>query len=200
MNSGGTASPRIVDWKSSTRSPTRLLERMDIMSEATVNSPRSKKTSNFAPTTAFPQFGLPKIEFPKFEMPNVEVPAAFRDIAEKSIASAKTNYEKMKTAAEEATDVLEDTYSTASKGFSEVSAKVIENTRTNTNAAFDFAAALLGVKSLSEFVELSTSHARKQFEAISEQSKELTSLAQKVATTTAEPIKDSVTKAFSKAA
>jgi phasin len=178
------------------------LRRKDIMSEATVNSPRSKKpaAAAFAPASAFPQFGLPKMEFPKFEIPNVEVPAAFRDIAEKSIASAKTNYEKMKSAAEEATDLLEDTYSTASKGVSEVSLKMLENARSNANAAFDFATELLGVKSLSEFVELSTAHARKQFEAFSEQSKELTTLAQKVATTTAEPIKDTVTKAFSKAA
>ena len=170
------------------------------MSEATVNSPRTKKGATFAPTTAFPQFTLPKLEFPKFEMPNVEVPAAFRDIAEKSIASAKTSYEKMKSAAEEATDLLEDTYSTASKGMSEYSLKVIENARTNTNATFDFATDLLSVKSFSELVELSTTHARKQFETFSEQSKELTSLAQKVATNTAEPIKDSVTKAFNKAA
>jgi phasin len=170
------------------------------MSEATVNSPRAKKATNFAPTSAFPQFSLPKIEFPKFEMPNVELPAAFRDIAEKSIASAKTNYEKMKSAAEEATDLLEDTYSTASKGMSEYSLKMIENARTNTNAAFDFATELLSVKSFSELVELSTAHTRKQFEAMSEQGKELTSLAQKVATNTAEPIKDSVTKAFNKAA
>jgi phasin len=174
---------------------------MDIMTEATVNSPRTKKTTTFAPTASpFPQFGLPKMEFPKFEMPNVEVPAAFRDIAEKSIAAAKTNYEKMKTAAEEATDVLEDTFSTASKGMSEYSLKAVEAARTNTNAAFDFATSLLGVKSLSEMVELSTAHVRKQFETFSEQGKELTSLAQKVATNTAEPIKDSVTKAFNKAA
>ena len=46
------------------------------------------------------------------------------------------------------------------------------------------------VKSLSEAVELSTAHARKQFEAVTAQTKELTALAQKVATETAEPIKD----------
>ncbi len=150
--------------------------------------------------SAFPQFALPKMEFPKFEVPNVEVPAAFRDIAEKSIAAAKTNYEKMKATAEEATDLLEDTFSTASQGVSEYSLKAIEAARTNTNQTFDFAVALMGVKSLSEWVELSTAHVRKQFEMLSDQSKELSSIAQKVATTTAEPIKDSVTKAFSKAA
>ena len=49
----------------------------------------------------------------------------------------------MKTAAEEATDVLESTYSTASKGASEYGLKVIEAARTNTNAAFDFAGELM---------------------------------------------------------
>ena len=38
------------------------------------------------------------------------------------------------------------------------------------------------MKSLSEFVELSTAHARKQFEAMTAQTKELTELAQKVTT------------------
>ena len=150
--------------------------------------------------TAYPNFGIPKFEMPKFEVPNVEVPAAFRDFAEKGIAQAKGNYEKVKAAAEEATDVLEDTYSTATKGFSEYGLKVIEVARTNTNASFDFAAQLFGVKSLSEAVELTTAHTRKQFEAFSAQGKELSSIAQKVATDTAEPIKGSVTKAFSKAA
>jgi len=151
-------------------------------------------------TTFSQPFGMPKFEFPKFEMPPMEVPTAFRDLAEKSIAQARSNYEHLKTSAEEATSMLETTYATASKGMSEYGLKVIETARANANAMFDLAAALLGAKSMSEMVELSTSHARKQFDTFSEQSKELTSLAQKVAATTAEPIKDSVSRAFSKAA
>ena len=54
--------------------------------------------------------------------------------------------------------------------------------------------------SFSEVIELSTSHARKQFEAVSEQTKELAALAQKVATESAEPLKSGVTKAFRKVA
>jgi hypothetical protein len=56
------------------------------------------------------------------------------------------------------------------------------------------------VKSLSEAVELSTAHARKQFETMTAQSKDLAALAQKVATETAEPVKESVSKAFKKVA
>ena len=67
----------------------------------------------------------------------------------------------------------------------------------NTNAAFDFAGELIAAKTLSEMVELSSTHARKQFEALTQQSKELSALAQKVATETAEPIKSGVSKALS---
>ena len=56
------------------------------------------------------------------------------------------------------------------------------------------------MKSLAEMVELSTSHMRKQFDTMTAQSKELTSLAQKVTTETVEPIKESVSSAFKKVA
>ena len=70
-------------------------------------------------------------------MPKMEVPTAFREFAEKGIAQAKENYEKVKSAAEQATDVLEDTYSTASKGCASYGLKLIETARTNSDAAFD---------------------------------------------------------------
>ena len=79
----------------------------------------------------------------------------------------------MKSAAEEATDVLEGTYATAAKGASDYGLKVIEAARSNTNAHFDFATELMTVKSFSELVELSTAHMRKQYEALTMQSKDL---------------------------
>jgi phasin len=138
-----------------------------------------------------------KFKLPPFPAFPSEAPAAFRDMAEKSLSHAKDNYEKIKSAAEEATGLLESTYATAHKGAADYSLKVLELTRQNANAAFDFAAELLGAKTFSEFVELSTAHARKQFETLASQSKELAALAQKVATETAEPIKEGMTKAAS---
>jgi phasin len=145
-------------------------------------------------------FQMPKFEMPKFEVPKLEVPAVFRDLAEKSVSQAKETYERMKSAAEDATDVLENTYANASKGASEYGLKLIETARVNTNSAFDFYTRLFGVKSYSELVELSTAHARKQFETVSAQTKELTALAQRVATDTAEPVKESLNSAFKKVA
>jgi phasin len=164
------------------------------MAEATT-APKAKTTK---PVTG--PFEMPKFELPKFDMPNVELPAAFREFAERGVAQAKDTYEKMKAAAEEATDVLETTYSTATKGASDYGLKMIEAARVNTNAAFDFAGELLAAKTISEVVELSSAHARKQFEALTQQSKELSTLAQKLATETAEPIKNGMSKALSKVA
>lgn len=153
-----------------------------------------------APAPVVPLFEMPKFEIPKFDMSSMEVPAAFREFAEKGVAQTKDAYAKMKATAEQATEVLETVYSTASKGSTEYGQKVIEIARTNTNKHFDFVESLFGVKSFSELVELSTAHARTQFETVSAQTKELTALAQKVATETSAPIKTGVEKAMKKVA
>jgi hypothetical protein len=54
------------------------------------------------------------------------------------------------------------------------------------------------VKSPSEFFELSTNHSRKQFEILTEQTRELTALAQEVTLATTGPLKAGAMKAFSK--
>jgi phasin len=164
------------------------------MSEVT-HTPKAKAK---ATTTPASPFEFPKFEMPTFDVPQMEIPAAFREFAEKSVSQAKDTYERMKSAAEEATDVLEGTYATASKGVADYGLKVIEAARANTNATFDFCTQMMTVKSYSDLVELSTAHARKQFEAMTAQTKDLAAIAQKVMAETAEPVKDSVTKVFKK--
>jgi phasin len=175
-----------------------------VMAENTVSTAASKAKSKpvvvAAPAFEIPKFEIPKFEMPKFEMPKFEVPMAFREIAEKGIAQAKENYEKVKSAAEQATDVLEETYSTASKGCASYGLKLVETTRANSDAAFDLMSELMTAKSYSQVVELSSAYLRKQFDALVAQAKELSEHAQKVATDTAEPIKDSISTTFNKAA
>ena len=127
-------------------------------------------------------FGPPNYEMPKLDMPKMEVPPAFRELADKGVAQARDPYEKAKAVAEQATNQLKDAYTTAAKGATDYNIKVIEIARANTNTAVDNAFELLGVKSLTEFVELSTKHARKQFEVMTAQTRELAELAQKVTT------------------
>ena len=132
--------------------------------------------------------------------PRMDATQAFRATAENGSAQAKEAFEKMSTATAEATDLIKNSYSTAVKGAQDYNTKFIEFAQTNTEAAFDFVQKLSGVKSPSDFIELSTEHSRKQFETLTEQTKELAALAQKVTLATVEPLKTGVTKAFSQAA
>ena len=93
-----------------------------------------------------------------------EVPEQMRAFAEKGVSQARDNYAKFKDVAETHNGTIEAVFTTASKGASEYSAKLMEMMKANTTATLDFAQELLGVKSPSEAMELWTSHARKQFE------------------------------------
>ena len=137
--------------------------------------------------------------FPKF-LGRFDFPSEFRELAEKNRLQAKENYDKIKNATEEMTGGFKDAYETAAEGTREYGVRLIEAGRTNLNAAFDYAAELLSAKSPSEAIELSTAQLRKQFETLAEQSKELASLAQKIATESTEPIREGVNKAFKQAA
>jgi phasin len=128
--------------------------------------------------------------------PKTDATEAFRATAEKGTAQAKEAFEKVSAATAEATDLIKNSYSTAVKGAQDYNNKVIEFAQANTEAALGFVQKLSGVKSPSDFIELSTDHSRKQFETLTEQTKELAALAQKVTLATVEPLKTGVTKAF----
>ena len=123
-----------------------------------------------------------------------------RAFAEKGVSQARDSYAKFKDVAESHNSAIEAVFTTASKGASEYSAKLMEMMKSNTTASLDFAQELLGIKSPSEAMELWSSHAKKHFEAMSAQAKELAELAQKVATETVEPIKANASKLFKPAA
>jgi phasin len=159
------------------------------MNETTTGATTAKTAKHMSAS-----FGLPK-----YEMPKMEVPAEFREMTDKGVAHARDIYAKAMVAGEEAADLLENTYATVAKGATHYNLKLIEIARKNTRAAFDYAHQLLGVKSPSEFIELSTAHMRNQFDIVSAQNKELCVLAQEVVNEAAEPIKTSVSKAFNKA-
>ena len=128
--------------------------------------------------------------------PKSDATQAFRATAENGSAQVKEAFEKMSAATAEATALIKHSYSTAVKGAQDYNAKVMEFANANTEATFAFAQKLSGVKSPSDFIELSTDHSRKQFETLTEQTKELAALAQKVALASAEPLKTGVTKEF----
>jgi len=166
------------------------------MTETTTATSKAKTPKHAAPWSERSNYGILKFAMPQFDLPNMELPEAFREMAEKGVEQARDAYAK---ASEEAADLLENTYETAAKRATDYNRKLIEITRTNTRAAFDYVHELLSVKSPSEFIALTTAQMRKHLEIVSEQNKELSALAQEMATEAAGTIKTSVSKAVNKA-
>lgn len=133
-------------------------------------------------------------------LPALEVPPAVREAAEKGLAAARENYEKIKVSASQVNSALENSYSTASKGVTLYNARVIEALEANVTSAFDYFNALLQAKTVAEAVDLSATHLRKQVETLTTQAKDLSTLAQQVAADSSAPIKESVEKTFRSAA
>ena len=132
-------------------------------------------------------------------IPKKDAPEAFREMAEKGTTQAKETYDKIDAATTDAADLIKNSYSKAVKGMHNYNNKFIEFAHANTNASFDFVQKLSGV-SPTAFVELWTEHARKQVDTLTEQSKQLAALAQKVTHATAEPLKTGVSNPFNIAA
>lgn len=137
--------------------------------------------------------------FPSTVVP-FEVPVAVREMAEKGVTQARETYDRFKVAADDANGAIEAAYTAATKGANAYNAKLVDIAKTNTNAWFDLAAALIGVTSLSQATELLSAHSKTQFETLTAQSKELAELGQKVAADAVEPIKASTSKVFKQVA
>ena len=136
-----------------------------------------------------PQLDSAQAAAPAFNMPKMEVPASLREFAEAGISQTREVYERLKKSAEEATAMLEATCTKGGKGATDYGRKLLEITTVNANAAFEFADELIGVKSFSEMIQLTRKHALRQFDTLTDQTKELAGLARKVATETSEPIR-----------
>ena len=141
-----------------------------------------------------------KTESDAFAMPSFDASKMtdqFRDFAEKGLAQSKDAYAKMKTAAEDAQKTVEDTFKTAQNAGTEVSLKAISALRANTEAGLSHMEALVGVKSVSDFVELQTSFFRKQAELFTAQAKDLQDASTKAAEKAAAPVKAAFEKVVS---
>ncbi len=121
----------------------------------------------------------------------------FRDFAEKGAVQSKEAYAKMKVAAEEATKTVEATFENAQSGSVELGLKAIDALRTNAENSLSYMEKLLGVRSVSELVELQTAFIRKQAELAVEQAKTMQEATRKVAEDVAKPGKEAAEKAMS---
>ena len=121
-----------------------------------------------------------------------------RTFADKRAATANKTLEKGKATVEQSARAIEQSFSVTLENIRAFNAKMIEMARTNVEAVLDISHQMATAKAPSDVVELWTTHARKQFEMLTEQSKELTALAHKMAGESAETITRSVNQVFQK--
>ena len=83
---------------------------------------------------------------------------------------------------------MQQSLSAVAEGIRDFNIRLMEMAQLNTVAALDFAREMSTAKGPADAAARWSSHAQKQFDTLTEQSKELTALAQRVATSSAEPI------------
>ena len=111
-----------------------------------------------------------------------------KTFADRTAKTARETFEKTSAAVEDTARGTEQSYFVAAEGMRDFNVRLIEMAYANTVAALDLAREISTAKGPSEATALWFSHAQKQFERLTEQSKELTVLAQRIATSSAEPI------------
>jgi hypothetical protein len=108
----------------------------------------------------------------------------------------KTVDRRVKEAAREASERVEESSTKAAEGFRDWQAKILSATQANVNAIFEYAQEALKAKSVPEFLEISTTHSRRQMEMMAEQAREITGAAQKATIEGAHPLAGAVTNPF----
>ncbi len=124
------------------------------------------------------------------------IPENVQAIVENSVAKTREAYSTMNSAAKDGVKVLEDVMVAAQVGAKTIGEKILRNTETNTEAAFDAARAISRAGTFPEVVRLQTNFLQNQFAVASAQTKELFELSTKVAQQTFETMNSAATKTF----
>ena len=90
--------------------------------------------------------------------------------------------------AREAASRAQESTSRATEGLREYQLKLVGAAQENVNAFFEYAQDAVEARSISDLVELSTEHSRRQLEMMAEQARELAGSAQKITAGTAWPL------------
>ena len=125
-----------------------------------------------------------------FSYPKFEVPEYFRSLAEQTLFQTREGYARMKTAAEETTDMLEESLETTRESMREVQFKALDVAKANADASFDLARQLLGTSSVADAVQLQTAFVRERFEAFIDYSKDVQATLNKVGAEATKPAKE----------
>ena len=112
---------------------------------------------------------------------NFEIPAEMRAFAEKSVEQAKQAFDTFISAAQQAVNTAENQVASARTGAKEASELAVRFAERNVASSFEFAQRLLHAKDFKEVTQLQADYVKSQIAALTEQAKELSKQAAKVA-------------------
>jgi phasin len=131
---------------------------------------------------ALNEFTNTAFAYPRFEMPD-----AVRSFAEQGLNQTRDAYLRMKSAAEEATDLMEGSLETTRTAVRDAQFKALDAAKANADATFDFFRQMLTVTSVADAVQLQSAFARDRVEAFVGYSKDMQAFVTKAGTEAAKP-------------
>ncbi len=124
------------------------------------------------------------------------VPESVRAMAEQGLTTARDNYARLKQAAESGNTAVETALGNASTGVHAYMNRMLDMVKSNAELSLDFGRDLANTRALPDAMDLWNDYLRRQMEALTDQSRELAQLGQKIATDAVEPIKATAAKTF----
>lgn len=110
-----------------------------------------------------------------------EIPAEMRAFAEKSVEQAKEAFNTFISAAQHSVTAAENQALSARSGVRDVGEMAIDFTKRNISSSFEFAERLMHAKDAQELVALHTDYVKNQLATLTDQAKELSKQAAKLA-------------------
>ena len=114
----------------------------------------------------------------------------------RQFAGTRPVIERGVSVAKEATKVAEHSLSSSLASMRELNIKLIDMVHANADAVFDLAHEVASAQAPSDLAAIWSAHAKRQFEIMTKQARELTELGQKLAARSTEPLTRSVNEAF----
>ncbi len=124
------------------------------------------------------------------------IPESVRAMAEQGLSKTRENYDRLKEAAESNNLAVEAALGNASIGVHAYLMRALDMAKSNAELSIDFVRDLMSARAVMDAVDLWNDYLRRQMEALTDQSRELAELGQKIAVDTVEPIKSSASKAM----
>lgn len=112
---------------------------------------------------------------------NFEIPAEMRALAEKSVEQAKLAFDSFISAAQQAVNTAENQAASARTGAKEVGDLAMRFAERNIASSFEYAQRLLRAKDAQDMAALHADYVKSQIAVLSDQAKELSKQAAKMA-------------------